>query len=717
MREIILRQIIEDKFRRGIKSQSACPRFVDIYNSALTALAEVTDTSKIPGITFKSRTSASTYNTSIETIKSWFSIASGAMREMVSDYEKLSNDYNDISTRIFNETNEFKNTINSIMNYSCIYCSPNYSNQTDSSVAGKIGNYITLPFYIRTTEMYNGGAAFNVFSSGTIIFSNTDRITSVPLVEPLSLKVISSNNIGQTTINITVNKTTANMIYFRFMNDIIKCKLILFKDKVKVYEKVSNNGEVLANFYPQEFDYISILVDYNNVNTDKPFPIYLDAFEIFNKIQFSKSGNFESKPYFLNKSSSIDNIGLTYNSSGDSNATTTTNLISISSKADGLVYNKVEDNDTIDVSSYKFRHATNFTGLSDPYSVRVIGDRSFFELSIDELDNDLWNMNFEHAVVFHGINSDFSEDNEAGTGYYGQPYENWTKTGVYWRSMIFVTDDEAWIDIGKSTCLINGTTRTGKFKMPKGISMIDVHEKDIDFNLGKQVINDLSRKDDILSDPLYPFNFAYMFSGLPEYDSNGDKEGKLLRQFNVTGVTTLFLNEPFIPMSLDVLDVNQVEPYRLQLTAGVSTPGTYSIEPYSGKIKIYPAIDGPTNIQVYYRRASFFRRPVGVMFNRLLTFMPIKALIGMQGVTEDQANYKYVFDNESFFTLDGSTQSRKLLLQDVSSTDSFTGNKIQHSQVIYNRTDENFYVSAKIEMETINRYMSPIVRDIYISVG
>lgn len=327
---------MEDKFRSTVLVKSNCPNFIDVYTASVSELDSVIDISNIPSIAFKSNTSATVYNEEINKIKAWLQIASSTMSTMVNDYEKITKDYQDLSTRIFNEAREFKDAVDRIVNFSCIYIPPSYSNQTDDSIVGKIGNYICLPFYIRTASMYNGPMFARTYSSGDIEFTNIDRIQQIPLPEQLSMKIKSSSKNATLNVNITVDKTTANMIYYRFLNNSIKTKLALFNDTAKVYESEFTDSEVLANFNPVEFNLIVITLDYINTNTDKPFAVQLDGLEIFESIQFSKWGQFESKPFLIGNASIVDNINLAYKNIGDASKTNTINLVSVSSDPNTL---------------------------------------------------------------------------------------------------------------------------------------------------------------------------------------------------------------------------------------------------------------------------------------------------------------------------------------------------------------------------------------------
>jgi hypothetical protein len=190
-----------------------------------------------------------------------------------------------------------------------------------------------------------------------------------------------------------------------------------------------------------------------------------------------------------------------------------------------------------------------------------------------------------------------------------------------------------------------------------------------------------------------------MLAGLPDFTTDGNLAEQSDRNFEVYGgrTSTIILGEPFIPLTMDIVDSNNI-PYELVLTSGVSEPGTFNVEPFGGKVKV-AALDNATSVSIKYRRANPFRRPVGILFNRLLTFMPIKTLIGLS------------WRDDMFFSLDGSQTSRFLLLQHI------PNKNISHSQIIYNRTDENIYSSIKLEMETTNRYLTPIIKDIFLIAG
>lgn len=716
MREIILKKILDEKIKNSVKLHGNCPSVADSYSSASEGLNNVLSVSNIPEIAYQEEFSASKFFDESDNISSWLLIAANTMNSLVADYESISNKYNTIAKRIFNESSDIRDKIDALSGYVCRSISTRQSNQADTSICGKIGNYICLPFFVRSATMYEDSAQISTQSSGETVFTNESYVSNIPLNEPLSVKAESTSSESSVTVNVTLNSVTANLVYAKFLNKAKSIKVSLYNSTDKVYEKTFSSNEVFANFDPITFDLASFTVTYQNPNKDKPFSVVMSNLSIFTNIKFAKTGSFESKPMTITLDKDISYINLEYRDLSDSDSTSSIKMMSVSTDKDKKSFNIVSDDQNVGLSSYKFRYAREFTGITADYDSTAIGDKKFFISDISSSDDNMWNMDFENALMFNGLNVDYGETSQLVPGYYGQHFENWSKNENYWETMVSVTEDDVFIDIGTKTCFINGVEKTGRFEIRRGISKIRVHEKDIDFNLGKEQLSDMSDKDDVYSDPLFPFNFAYIFAGLPEYDSEGDIEGKIIRRFKVSNSTTLSMEEPFIPLSVEIKELGTNREYKMQFTEGVSTPGTFSIEPNKGRIRIFPFdTDSDSTVQIKYRRASTFKKPVGVLFNRLLTFVPIKVLLSVSTSSNTESSYNKALTGSSFFTIHGDLTTKELLIEDTSGL-SNVPNALQHSHIIFNRSDEDLYVATKINMSTENRYLTPIIKDIYLSV-
>ena len=197
--------------------------------------------------------------------------------------------------------------------------------------------------------------------------------------------------------------------------------------------------------------------------------------------------------------------------------------------------------------------------------------------------------------------------------------------------------------------------------------------KDIDFKRDNNQF--ILHKSSVIDDTLYPYNFLYMFSGLPEYGTDGIASKVSKGPFITKQSLSISLNESFIPFSEIVVD-DSGRVYTLQLTRTSNIKGTYTIEPYSGIVRVTP-YDSTNSVSISYNRAMYNRKPCGILFNRLLTFVSLDIFL-----TED---------NSEFFSIDGSEIEKKIILPNISPT-------IQHSQLLFNTNADMTYLSSRIEL-------------------
>ncbi len=711
IKDLIADKLLQSNLKASVGTNKSCPVYYEKLTESGTQLDTILDISKIPSFSYLEETSASSFNERLDAIKSWIRLSAQSLKPIVLEYKDLTSKYENIATRIFNESEIFRNQISKMLNQSCYFIDTAMSNQTANSNCGIIGKYVTLPFFIASTRMLNDFVSIRVSSTGQIVYSNAETVGYIPLPEWIALKV-SGNKQETVTINVVPQETkSCNAFYLKMLNSVIGIDVSFYKDSTLVYRKSYSDNEIFDNFQPIEFNNFVISIRYNNPNTDKPFAVQISKLEIFESILFSRTGFFESKQINISSIGDVTNVGIVYTNDGDANNTKARNLISISQDPNVRDYNILEEDGSVDISVHKYRHSKYFDQFEVDFNNEVTlvtpegmeNKALFFRWQIDKnAYPELWSMDYRNALMFHGLPTEYSKTTQSYKPSGDVIYENWTKVENYWKTMIIVYEDNVTIDLGQSSCIINGKERTGKVVMPKGISSIEVHEKNIDFKFGKVTSDflDVTNQTTIYDDPLFPFNFAYMFTGLPDFTQDGSLEETVDRSYPVsdTSASTIVLGESFLPFSMKITD-SAGSSYGLVLTKGVSQRGTFSVEPYSGKIKIYPKI-GATSINVEYIRANPFRRPIGVTFNRLLTYMPIKALLGLTWS-----------DAYTFFTLDGSPSERALLVQKLPEK------QIVHSQIIFNTLDDNAYASVKIDLETANKYLTPIISNIFLNMG
>lgn len=708
LKDAMVERVLSGNIKEYIRKNNISPSYFELLQESQNGINTTLSLSSIPSVQYMQNTSSSDFEAFVDNINGWLKLISKTLDPIINDYKNLTSSYKDISVRIFNEIDVFKNRISRLSNPSCYYISPLFSDQTEESNCGKIGKFITLPFLMTSAQMFSGSVLISAVSSGNIIFGNIKDIGSLPLNDWITMKV-SGGRTENVNLAVSLQRLiTANAFYLKMLNPVTKVSVSFLLNGTLVYTAEADSNEIFINFEPIEFSNINISITYNNSNTDKPFAVDIQSIEIFEKIQFSRNGFFESRQVNIEETENANFVGVSYNNTGSSQYTNVKNLISVSMQSDIHDYGIVDDMGKIDISVHKYRYGHTYTQFdvdSNGTDVNIRfpddgSDRIFYRLPIDQnVTPDLYNMDYENALIFHGLPKQYARTTNAYAPSPDLIYENWTKSGNYWKTMCIVYEDNVTVDVGNAGVIINGASYKGKVIMPKGISSIEVHEKDIDFKFGKSSNSniDVTNPTTIYSDPLYPFNFAYVFSGLPDFTTDGQLAEKTERNYSIVGgqISTILLGESFIPLTLDIIDSLNNQ-YELVLTKGVSKKGTYSIDPYTGRIKVF-AMDNTTTITVSYRRASQTRRPVGVLFNRLLTFMPIKTLLGL------------AWREDMFFSLDGGPSEKNILIQEI------PGKRIVNSQILFNRADEDIWASVKLQMETKNRYLTPIISDIYIT--
>jgi hypothetical protein len=697
LKDLIVNKMIETNIIATIKDTGICPMFSDIYGKSTSDVDAVFIPSNIPSIGFKDIASASILNNKLSGITGLFNAITNSTTDIISEHQYLSNSYIDLSKRIDYELTSFKRDINALLNYSCNNIDLSYSFQTGSSNVGKIGSCITLPFFINNAQMYNDYINISAISDGELVFSNLSDITELPLADSPSIKVSSKAEKVNTIFTIAVNTTFCNMLYIKMLNDVINTKVILKSQGSSIYTSIQATNEILLNFEPLEIDSIILQIESLNVNTDKPIAIQIGAIEIFKEIIFAKTGTYESLPIDIGEliGSSVARLAHT-----DTNSILNTNIkqfLSLdSTTGTPISYNQVEADTDSDISLFKYKYGNFIIPASSvPAPANASGiTKEFLKYIIPfggvegTVAYNQWNMNYQKAIIFYGLNRNFLSGNSADPF----RYENWTLNNNYYKTFLLNFEDNIIVDIGAQSCKVDGQVVTGKIRLKKGISFIEIHTKDMMLPSGAAIL-------DYYQAIAKPDNLLYSFTGMPDYKVLGPISDMITTTKILYGPTLIDLGESFMPFSETVQDANAIN-YRLQLTSSTNVPFTYSIEPNGGKIFVCPSTQSGSGVgvSISYQRAKLNKKPAGILFNRLLTFAPIDALISAG------------FGDNILFGFDGSPTERYIYLPSIPEV------PVNSIQIMYNITHQNLYASAKLILESSNKYLTPIITAVSLTV-
>jgi len=609
-------------------------------------------------------------------------------QKLKSDYDNIYKKYKASYSRLDNLFLEIQDRASELLEYNCINISVKKSNQTDNSSCSKIGKYIVLPFFRKTVSLYNSQAGIACSSNDDLVFSNTADISSIPLEKFVSFKVLSNKDLFTLDVIVSINATIANMIYFKMTNEVSSVSVKLKKENAVLKSFSYNTNEIIANFSPIEIDSVEFSITCSNLNKDKPSSIQIEDIQIFSNIIFQKYGAFESKSKKIEDFNNINTITLECENYGDKTNTNTIEMVSMSPSQSVINYNTLQDN-KLDISLYKYKYKYdiyNDETINNNTQEITIQNKDFVIYSFDNAST-LWDADIKRSKILYGLNDYYLNIDDTPTA--DQRFQTWTLAGNYYITHVLNYEDGVYVNIGAKTCIFNNKEVTGIINIPIGISKIKVHVKDID--LFKQDSVHILSKENILNDNLYPYNFMYLFAGLPEYNNSGIISRVTRGPYSKEESKLISLRESFIPFTEIVLD-DVGRRYSLQLTRTTDIPGTYTIEPYAGNIRVVP-FESANSITISFIKAQYNYKPCGILFNRLLTYAPIETVL--------------TNDNSELFSLDGSSIERAIILPKIVP-------QANSSQIIFNKSDESLYVSTRIELQSIDKYLTPILSDIYL---
>lgn len=689
IKEIVKNNLTDSYVQKYITQQRVCKDKYSINTSVNSFILNLFKLNTIPSFARLSEIKAEDYDELFEKLYFINTSIYKCAEKLKLDYELAIKKYTYAYKQMENIFDSVFAKASVLLEYNCVYINTLKSNQTNNSTASKIGKYSILPFFKKPASIYNDEVLMSVSTQEDLIFSNAVDLTSLPLTKFMSTRITSSKDIFTLNILASINETKTNLIYIKLTNNINSININLKKENRTIKSFSYNTNEILINCEPVSIDQLELNIDILNINKGKPTSIQLEELHIFSNVIFQKSGTFETIQEQINNIENINNIALYANNYGDTTYTNILRYLFISTNNSLTSYRTILDDEAIDLTLYKFRYINNIDSsgeITDNTEEVSIANKTFIASRYTSLDTK-WSANIKKANILYGLNKYYIETNGEITS--AKRFEPWTLVGNYYVTHILNYEESVYVNIGTKTCILNNKEVTGIVNIPIGISKIQVHVKDIDFHIDDDEF--ILTKSNILNDNLYPYNFIWIFAGLPEYNTGGGITKVTRGPYSKTECSIISLREPFIPFTEVVKDdSNRI--YGLQLTKTTTTQGTYTIEPYGGKISVIP-YESANYITVTYNKAQNNNRPCGILFNRLLTYAPNETVI--------------TSDNSELFSIDGDSTEKILLMPKLTP-------QISSSQILFNIEDEPIYSSTKIDLETKSKYLTPIVADLVL---
>ena len=675
LKQKITNAITSKYISNTIKETRECPIYNEYSEVSSNIVSDIFKLGGIPFIEYRSDMVSSEYNNISTIIRSALESISGDTLNINKEYISTISRYNILYNKINKQAFNINREIAKLAGYNCFNINTGFANQTSDSYVGRIGKFITLPFFTSSTRIYDGQISMSVSSVDEVSFSNLDRITSLNFIEKPSVKILSTKDIIEYRITIKLQDTIqSNLIYFKMLNSVQEADLSIIKDGNTISAIKANSNEILYNFIKSDIDSISIKIKTINSNRDKPTSIQIDDIKIFTNIKFTQKGTFESKQNEINIDD-FDSISMNVYNTNQSQNININQMVSISSSENYKNYIKTYDDLNIDISSYKFTRTMGFSSLDTDN--KTINNNTYKSIPINNT-SEYWGMNYINSIIIYGLSDKYLSIDSISKE---DRYSNWYEDGNFLATNILNYEDNISINTGDIEVIFNGKSISGIIKIPIGISSIKVHKKDAD--ISRERTKRLTYENDIVG----------IISGLPVFNQDGSIANKINKQVLVDKRSDIFLGDSFIPFTETISD-NNGHIYNLSLSKNPDKPGAYSIEPNIGKINIWPMSNGNL-ITIEYRKAQQDKRPPGILFNRVLRFKPLSYII-----SEDDKFHFSVFGNASF---------HNIILPNID-------NRTLRSQILFNNTQDKIFISTKILLESSNIYLTPTISNISLTV-
>ena len=591
-------------------------------------------------------------------------------------YRKTMSTFRIINNKIQNLFTFYKNDIDDLLDTPCFTFSTDAMNfNKNKSTCSLFGSYVALPYIGNSAKTFTGDIALTASTSNSVSASNLQSVHTLPFSTLPCLEVYTSGQVGTVTFNISLSvPTTMNAFYIKLSNFIkgLSIKIGNFSTTVK-------SNEAFVSFTQQtNINNISITANIVNNNISKPVGISISDCIVFQNIIFTQRGSYESLPQKAVSLKRANNIIVNGDNIADLSVTNISKGISIELKSEANpVFIKTENSQNIQVSGLALQHffSTNETGADITYLENNLKEIRL-PYSVTDIDK-------QAAKLYCGMNDSYLANT---TSFRNQ---NWITDGNYYKTNIYNQAENLTINIGTNKITLNGITASGKVSIPKGMSSIRAHEMYFDFT-----INPLDSKS-VLSDKLYPNNMAYLLEGLPSFSASGDASRKTKKFSSGSGNGTFDLGEGILPYRLGVLDSGGRE-YFLHLGESPGDEGTFCVNQKTGTIRVN-MYQYSQQIVISYYASSLLVPSAGVTFASLLTYQDIKTL-ALDSLTPS-------------FTIISDADYDYLILNNVKGYEAAT-----NKYLMYNKNSDTLYTSLRVDMETKNKYISPAIKNVYVTV-
>ena len=701
---------------------------VSYANALFGNFSAITDIGFVKRIvTTETDASVGMFNSIDQTIKLFSRAISKTSLRNITEYYKNTYKYSKICKSLLNENIPFINKISELSNNSLTYIDIFNSCNTKNSTSFSIGNFIVLPFAIDNTLVYKNQAIITAYTNETLLSDNLSSITSLPLDLPILVKYQSDSELSTNVVSVqcAISEFQTNLIYIKTYGDVISINMRLLYQNSIIYNDSVDNSEAIFNFNTLTIDGIIFDITISNYNLKKPVSVEISDINILSGIKFSRSGIFETnnvpmKHYFDINSIKLNAINNSKSSSTDIDIYSAVSFENTESKE----FFKVDKITGTTFPLVKFTYTDmlrmNTSAISDLNKILISSsygssntkvEATLYKANLENIEN----IRYKNAKLFIGIPTTYGVSS-AVQKESNSMYENWTKIDNFYRTFILNNEDNVTVDIGTNQIKINNRIETGIINIPIGISMIDVHQSLFDVTMSGAVSFEnastaLDTDNFIFTDNLYPNNFIYKLAGLPLYDTNGNiEETSIISDRSITGLTIIDIGSPILPYSVSV---ESSISYKQHLAKTPSKPGTFTVDPVFGTIKIY-AWNENDRVVITYLKASSLIKPCGLLFNRLGSYIDFKAISNMMSTlgTFDDTFFSFVIDdNDISSILIPSVTFKSPLNGDIDSDVS----RAYYYKLTYNTyTDDNIYVAMKLNLKTDDSELTPIVSNTFI---
>ena len=685
--ESVVYNLTKSSIKDSLSTSNYVPNFLDAYDSAKNVFDSSVTVGSIPKIkNYSSYVIASEFNGIINQITDNLKSIGPVYKDLIKEYILNINFQRDIIIK-FNRYLEQKNeTISDILERSCItiYTKPENADNNETTCSF-IGGYATLPYRLSDVSIYSDYASLSASTISTVNYDNTSTVISLPITTKPSLKLSDTVNDISVNYSLGITKTTVNGFYIKFFNNVkdITVTMTDLNSNIVTTFSSNNNKECFGTFNPVSISNIYIKVNLINNNIDAPISLVIDDIKVFSKITFNSIGTFVSKPKDITYTKLATTGILNFKDSSTSDQTRISSSVSISEDIKNKSFLEVLNGEQISLFSYRPKNMYDDIGVTDTFS---IDGKMFYRISVQ---NNFKAIDPTMTKVFTGINNFYLDNSNRN-----KQFENWQEviSENVWKTKLINYTPNVTVNSSNYEFILNGKIVSGIVEIPIGISEIKVYKKYMPNPFNSTVdpsTLSIIRNGDIP----YPYNFLYLFAGLPLFNSGFPDQVKN-KMFSVTGTMTIYIGQQFLTAGLIVFD--GVEEYKLFPGQGTAYPGSYIVDTRAGTILISPR-ENRQQVWITYYKADPNVPQAGVLFKEVLSYKYFSDMLNNKTST-------------SYFSIDGSGADSYLYIPLKSSSD------IRSVKIIYDNIGESLYLTVKAKLSTKNNYITPAINNFNLFV-